>query len=1424
MNLALFKISPAVLCGIFLILSLFFMAFTNAQSTFTESAAAYGLNLAGNKDGGHAWADYDDDGDIDVLVLRNSNSQRNYLMRNNGNGTFTNVQSTLVPGMLNTRAERQAAWGDLNGDGLPDFLMTSHGTSSSTVAMQIFIQNANGTFGDGIGGTAPISIGENNSATITINPLNVEGAGFFDFEGDGDLDIFFDSHAFGIELLRNNYIDHTTHTIVNPPPTSFFTHITPGNGGGVVEYGLNQFATDGDFGSAADVNDDGWVDIFMRKRDENDFFLNQGGVFANGSDLAQADNGNKGGNGLWDLDNDGDLDAVWTENGLNQIFRNDGPGVWTPLGAATFPGLPQPTNVDRGSSSNDIDALAGGDIDNDGDIDILFVGDSRSYLFINQLNSPTPAPGVVGSGTAMTFNLDSEPFNSGANGEGTTMIDIDDDGDLDIYMNISGQNRLYINNLPAANLGNHLIIDVTEDRDASGSTGGLPERIAIGTNILIKDCDGNIISGLRQVNGVFGHGTQSPEKVHVGLPLGENETYTIEIRYPNFYDPVDGFKRLIGTIIATPSAIPGTNHYNINSSQAELSENINAPNAIDDLEIVTTGTSVSVQISLFDNDFDADGHDFFIESIVQPPIGSVVIDDADAGLVTYTYSAGTLFQGTTFDYTISDSPVGLCPALGKFDTATVTISEPCADPSGIDTDGDGINDLCDLDDDNDGILDCDESTENLGFAYFAWNFNFPSGTRSVDVYSGSEITDWVLNSTGDMTVSGITASTPGSSFHITDIPSSNLGQAIANDDYFQATFTTSTELANPELTNMRWSYWDVANMRDSYYMSLAISDDGFATSTLMSTDVFITAKPSGSFDMMDDSSYKLKPNTSYTVRLYVYGQIDDTTYDHSIFDDFRIIIDACRAMDSDSDGSFNHLETDSDDDGCNDVLEAGFTDNNFDGILGPSPVLVDVNGLVTSGLDGYSGTSPTVTNPSLQNGCADNDNDGISDFNDIDDDNDGILDSDECSPSSEAFLAPQYITSTSGSQSITAGSSSTEVTLSSPTNTHTSRTTFNGYSGYMLSSGNTDEEITLSFADPVTEFNIITYYHTADTRIERLSIYLNGNRITINPSNFNITNGNPYIDSSGVYIYGTDIGQGNFEYTILYTAGIKSVRLFQEVLAGTPQGSIYEFSASGQLLLTCDDDGDGVPNTFDLDSDNDGIYDVIEAGGTDLDGDGIIGIGNITDTNFNGWSDLTDNTNGGTNLPDIDSDLDGNFNRLESDSDNDGCNDALEAGFTDGNNDGYLGPNPVIVDLNGLVTSGSDGYTTPEDADTNTIFDFQEVGIAPSISTQPIDLTLCPGCSGSIVVNASNTDTYQWQFFNGSIWVDLTNSGNYSGVDTNTLVLTNVTPAENGNQYRVVVSSSTFVCIEPISNAAILTVNVPTVITNRRITYRVKKN
>ncbi|WP_299535372.1 hypothetical protein [Ulvibacterium sp.] len=116
------------------------------------------------------------------------------------------------------------------------------------------------------------------------------------------------------------------------------------------------------------------------------------------------------------------------------------------------------------------------------------------------------------------------------------------------------------------------------------------------------------------------------------------------------------------------------------------------------------------------------------------------------------------------------------------------------------------------------------------------------------------------------------------------------------------------------------------------------------------------------------------------------------------------------------------------------------------------------------------------------------------------------------------------------------------------------------------------------------------------------------------------------------------------------------------------------------------------------------------------------------------------------------------------------------------------------------------------------------VNTGPSITSQPVNSTICPGCSTTFTVTTLNVDTYQWQLFNGFSWVDLTDTGIYSGTTTNTLTVTNAAPTDNGNQYRVQVSNSALPCSAVASTIAVLTVNVSEIITNRRITYRVDKN
>jgi hypothetical protein len=119
----------------------------------------------------------------------------------------------------------------------------------------------------------------------------------------------------------------------------------------------------------------------------------------------------------------------------------------------------------------------------------------------------------------------------------------------------------------------------------------------------------------------------------------------------------------------------------------------------------------------------------------------------------------------------------------------------------------------------------------------------------------------------------------------------------------------------------------------------------------------------------------------------------------------------------------------------------------------------------------------------------------------------------------------------------------------------------------------------------------------------------------------------------------------------------------------------------GDLL---DSDGDGVPDRFDLDSDNDGIYDVLEAGSGMSFTNGVLN-GPVNPTGIPLVVDMDGNAV--VDYAIMDSDGDGTIDAIELDSDGDGCNDVIEAGFIDSDGDGSPGNVPLIVDGNGLVTS-----------------------------------------------------------------------------------------------------------------------------------------
>lgn len=247
--------------------------------------------------------------------------------------------------------------------------------------------------------------------------------------------------------------------------------------------------------------------------------------------------------------------------------------------------------------------------------------------------------------------------------------------------------------------------------------------------------------------------------------------------------------------------------------------------------------------------------------------------------------------------------------------------------------------------------------------------------------------------------------------------------------------------------------------------------------------------------------------------------------------------------------------------------------------------------------------------------------------------------------------------------------------------------------------------------------------------------------------------------------------------------------------------------AYGLGLTPIDTDGDGIPDYLDLDSDNDGIYDLTESGSnaSDLNFNGV-----IDGTNFgtNGlFNSLETNPNNGIlNYTIADTNADGIANYISLDSDGDLCNDVIEAGFIDVNGNGLVGNTSISVDANGVVLSAG-GYTTPNQ---------NYIIAAPiEISTQPIDQTACTYLNANFTLTATISDSYQWQLStdNGTTWNNINDSDNYIGTLTDTLQVIGISNSMNNYRYRVVLNRNGNSC-GLLSDDAVLTINPAPVLTS----------
>lgn len=294
------------------------------DGTFEEVAAELGLDIA-SKSKSAIWGDIDNDGYLDLYVA-NLNA-KDQLFRNQRDGTFNEITiSARISNIENPSAVNMA---DVNGDGFLDIYIANFGAENI-----LYLNNQDLTFRDY---TLAAGLSDTGSSM---------GAIFFDYDKDGDSDLYLVHDNIEPNFLFQN--DGTGHFV----EVSMAAQVnTRGYGMGV---------------DVADVNQDGYADIYITNLFKNVLLLNQGdGTFEDISDRAGVEDFGMGwGTHFADIDNDGWVDIYVANDSEfspypNVLYRN--------LGDLTFEKIEMTGPI---SSSQQSFASAGFDYNLDGSMDL----------------------------------------------------------------------------------------------------------------------------------------------------------------------------------------------------------------------------------------------------------------------------------------------------------------------------------------------------------------------------------------------------------------------------------------------------------------------------------------------------------------------------------------------------------------------------------------------------------------------------------------------------------------------------------------------------------------------------------------------------------------------------------------------------------------------------------------------------------------------------------------------------------------------------------------------------------------------------------------------------------------------------------------------------------------------------------------------
>ncbi len=424
----------------------------------------------------NAFADFDNDGDLDLFVGFNGAPNRLY---ENSRGTFRDIASSV--GIADARATRASAWSDIDGDGDPDLLI---GFAPGPASILKLYRNDGGRFTD-------ITV----LSGLVVDSGAVRQPVFIDLDGDGDRDLFVAFRDRANKFFRND--------------GGVFTDVA-------AELGLAD--TRKSVGAVwFDYQQDGDLDLYVANQDgdANGFFRNDGGRFTDiAEELGLAWGGRKQGVAaegtvrpcVADLNNDGIADIVNANYGANGLYLGNADGTFRDASASSGIAI-----------DSHFDTCASADVDHDGLLDLYINGtvsateSFRDYLFVQ-----------ADSGFSDRTPANVRALNAS---HGVQWADVDGDGALDLALagsRADASHPIMRNAMPAGDARRSLQVRVLDATGKFGVAGAEVRIYAAGTRRLIAT---------RFTDAGSGYDSQSDMPVHFGLR--DMSTVDVEVAFPN---------------------------------------------------------------------------------------------------------------------------------------------------------------------------------------------------------------------------------------------------------------------------------------------------------------------------------------------------------------------------------------------------------------------------------------------------------------------------------------------------------------------------------------------------------------------------------------------------------------------------------------------------------------------------------------------------------------------------------------------------------------------------------------------------------------------------------------------------------------------------------------------------------------------------